>query len=158
MQEEWFIAIKMIYLESSITRNICEILFWRYKSQIKSWSKWNISALAPRRRLAHMTACDTRDCLMPGVVALHIPPSGATTTDSHKKSTQSCYNMIQCVSRYRSHNMTTIWWYLWYMLSLNIFRFFYSTLRIIEYIKQKRYTSSSIFLYHDTNLNDSITI
>ena len=28
MKEEWFIAIKIFYLESSITRNICEIFFW----------------------------------------------------------------------------------------------------------------------------------
>ena len=34
---------------------------------------------------------------MPGDVALHIPPSGTTTTVSRRKSQQSCYNTVQYV-------------------------------------------------------------
>ena len=46
----------------------------------------------PRRRVTRAAHCDARDCLTPGVVALHIPPSRATTTVSRQKSSQSCYN------------------------------------------------------------------
>ena len=46
-------------------------------------------------RAAH---CDARDCLTPGVVALHIPPSRATTTVSRQKSSQSCYNNISFIT------------------------------------------------------------
>ena len=34
MQEEGFVAIEIIYIESSITINILEILFWKFKSQV----------------------------------------------------------------------------------------------------------------------------
>ena len=44
------------------------------------------------------------------------------------------------------------------MLFLNISRFLNINLRKIENIIQKRYVSSSIFLYHDTYLDDCITI
>ena len=45
--------------------------------------------------MARAVHCDARDCLTPGVVALHIPPSRATTTVSRQKSSQSCYNYWQ---------------------------------------------------------------
>ena len=34
MQVEWFVAIKIIYVESSITKNISESIFVMYKSQV----------------------------------------------------------------------------------------------------------------------------
>ena len=34
MQVEWFVAIKIIYVESSITINISESVFVMYKSQV----------------------------------------------------------------------------------------------------------------------------
>ena len=34
VQEEWFVAIIIVYMESPITTNIYEIAFWRYKSQV----------------------------------------------------------------------------------------------------------------------------
>ena len=40
----------------------------------------------------------------------------------------------------------------------DIFRFLNSNLSVIEYIIQKRYVSSSIFLYHDVHRDDWITI
>ena len=80
MHVEWFVAFKIIYVESSITINISDSVFVMYKS------------LALRWRLARDLHCDARDYLTPGVVALHIPPSGTTTTVSRQKSTQSCYN------------------------------------------------------------------
>ena len=36
MQEEWFIAIEIIYVESPITINMFEILFWKSKSQVET--------------------------------------------------------------------------------------------------------------------------
>ena len=48
-----------------------------------------------RRRLARALHCGARDSLTPGIVALRIPPSGATTTVLRQKSTQACYNIIQ---------------------------------------------------------------
>ena len=45
----------------------------------------NTAAAGMRSPLWH------RECLMPGVIAIHIPPSGATTTVLHQNSTQSCY-------------------------------------------------------------------
>ena len=45
------------------------------------------------RRLARALHCDTRDCLTPGVVALHISPPVATTTVSCQKPTWPCYNI-----------------------------------------------------------------
>ena len=55
-------------------------------------SQWIISTLVRRWQLACALHCDIRDCLTPGVVALHILPSGATTTVSCQKSTRSYYN------------------------------------------------------------------
>ena len=34
MQVEWFVALKIIYVESSITINISESVFVMYKSQV----------------------------------------------------------------------------------------------------------------------------
>ena len=98
MQVESFVAIKIIYVESPITINISESVFVTHKSQIKPLSLWTISTLAIGRRLARALPCDARDCLTPGVVALHIPQSGTTITVSLQKSTQSCYNVLCCVA------------------------------------------------------------
>ena len=51
--------------------------------------------MVPRRRLARALHVDARDCLTPGVVALHTPSSRATITVSRQKSTQSCYDYLQ---------------------------------------------------------------
>ena len=34
MQEEWFVVIEIINMESPVTINIFEILFWKSKSRI----------------------------------------------------------------------------------------------------------------------------
>ena len=57
--------------------------FLKSKSQV---SPITISALAPRWRLPRALHCDARYCLTAGIVALHIPPSGATTTVSRQNS------------------------------------------------------------------------
>ena len=65
---------------------------------------------------------------------------------------------IRYVSRYRSHDTTAIR-YISYMLFLKIYLVFFNiNLKQIKYFIQKRYVSSSIFLYHDTYLDDCTTI
>ena len=56
-----------------------------------------------------------------------------------------------------------IWWYYYDTIHIiytffNIFRFLNSNHRIIEYIIQKQYISSSILWYHDMYLDDCIMI
>ena len=80
-------------------KDFWDSFFGNLSHRFKQNHKITISALAPRRRLTRALHCDARDCLTPGAVALHIPPSGATTTVSRQISTQSCYNTLhnRCV-------------------------------------------------------------
>ena len=74
----------------------------------------------PRRQVAHAVHCDARDCLTPGVVALHIPPSRAITTVSRQKSSQSCYNIQyihviieKYINNSQCDNVYVSWYILW---------------------------------------------